>query len=272
MWRPPRWRRYSRRPDPSCYSPRVGGHVFISYSHVADRSYVDRLAAVLTSAGHSVWYDGQLAHGDRWAQVVRHNIDTCAAFIVVMTPDAEQSEWVEREIDEARESSRPILPLLLRGRRFFTLANIQYEDVSTGQLPGPDFMSRLSVVVSSSPVFDVVRPNPSGYVAAFTLTTSGGDVYPDPSPDRVARAARDLSPDNEFVILERADGWFAQVAHGGDAGAQTGGYAVEYQEGSIDQQYRAETGDLDDVVRFLTEYLAGQDDWKNRHTWHRLEL
>jgi hypothetical protein len=244
----------------------VGGHVFISYSHIADRSYVDRLAALLTSAGHSVWYDGQLVHGDRWAQVVRHNIDTCAAFIVVMTPDAEQSEWVEREIDEARETSRPILPLLLRGRRFFTLANIQYEDVSTGELPGPDFMSRLREVASSSSVLPVAAPDASGSVAAFTLTTADGNRYPDPSSDRVARSAEDLSPDNEFVILERADGWFVQVAYGAES------YAMEYQEGSVDQQYGTETSDVNDVVQFLTEYLAGQDTWKSRHTWQHLEL
>jgi len=245
----------------------VGGHVFISYSHIPDRSYVDRLAALLTSAGHSVWYDGQLAHGDRWAQVVRHNIDTCAAFIVVMTPDAEQSEWVEREIDEARETSRPILPLLLRGRRFFTLANIQYEDVSTGELPGPDFMTRLREVASSSSVLEVAPPDASGSVAAFTLTTADGNRYPDPSSDRVARSARDLSPDNEFVILERADGWFVQVAYDGDTG-----YTMEYQEGSLDQQYQTETTDLNDVIGFLSEFLAGQDTWKRHHTWRHLQL
>ena len=54
---------------------------------------------------------------------------------MVMTPDAEHSEWVEREISRAEEMGKPILPLLLKGRPFFGLGHLHYEDVTGGQMP-----------------------------------------------------------------------------------------------------------------------------------------
>ena len=76
----------------------VPGHVFISYRHDDDVPYVQRLTGHLTSEGVSVWFDREIVTGDRWDRVIRLKIDTCAAFVVVMTPRAEESDWVAREI------------------------------------------------------------------------------------------------------------------------------------------------------------------------------
>jgi hypothetical protein len=121
----------------------VSGHVFISYSHQSDTGYVQRLATHLTAAGIDVWFDKEIIHGDRWTRVIREKIDTCSAFVVVMTPDAEKSEWVEIEIAQARQMDRPILPLLLKGQRFFTLATVQYADVTGGAMPTAAFVGLL---------------------------------------------------------------------------------------------------------------------------------
>jgi hypothetical protein len=77
--------------------PGVTGHVFISYSHDEAGPYVERLGAYLTEAGIPVWFDTEIITGHRWAHVIRDQIDTCAAFIVIMTPRADQSGWVNRE-------------------------------------------------------------------------------------------------------------------------------------------------------------------------------
>jgi hypothetical protein len=53
--------------------------VFISYSR-SDRTYVDLLAAHLVQHAIPVWYDYELAAGDRWDKIIRDRIDTCAAF------------------------------------------------------------------------------------------------------------------------------------------------------------------------------------------------
>jgi hypothetical protein len=82
--------------------------------------------------------------------VVRTQVDTCAAFVVVMTPSAEETEWVGREIDQAQQEGRQIRPLLLAGTRFFRLAELQYEDVRDNSMPSGRFIDQLTKRVDGS--------------------------------------------------------------------------------------------------------------------------
>jgi hypothetical protein len=159
--------------------PSVGGHVFISYSRTGDGAYVRQLADHLHENGIPVWYDREIIHGDRWTTVIRDKIDTCVAFVVVMTPDAERSEWVDIEIAEARHADRPILPLLLRGQRFFTLANVQYQDVTDGRMPGPSFTAALRALLPASTPPD--KPGPSDRRVNNGSAPAARDVPPTPS-------------------------------------------------------------------------------------------
>jgi hypothetical protein len=120
----------------------MAGHVFISYSHRDRERYVKRLAGFLRSKNIPVWYDHQVVSGDRWERLIRDQIDTCAVMIVVMTPEADNSDWVNREILRARSRDRPILPLLRSGEPFFSLGNVHYEDVRDGSMPGDSFVQR----------------------------------------------------------------------------------------------------------------------------------
>jgi hypothetical protein len=65
-----------------------------------------------------------------------------------MTPDSEESEWVEREILLAQREGKPIFPLLLRGQENPLLITTQYADVTDGQLPPDGFYRRLGRVVT----------------------------------------------------------------------------------------------------------------------------
>ena len=58
------------------------------------------------------------------------------AVIVVMSPAAEASEWVEREVLEGQRHDRDFLPILLTGERLFLLASSHYFDARDGALPG----------------------------------------------------------------------------------------------------------------------------------------
>lgn len=111
------------------------GSVFISYSHGGDSAYVESLASHLTHAGVPVWFDQEIIVGNRWDHVIKDQIDACVVLIVVMTPQAEASIWVSREINYAEAKMKPIFPLLLRGEPFFRLSNIQYENVTDGCMP-----------------------------------------------------------------------------------------------------------------------------------------
>src|SRR5262249_8747416 len=72
------------------------------------------------------------------------------AIIVVMSPAAESSEWVEREILEAQTQRKTILPLLLQGERWFRLNNYQYDDVRNGQVPNELFLGQVVTLTSGS--------------------------------------------------------------------------------------------------------------------------
>ncbi len=126
-------------------------YVFISYSHAEpDAEYVDRLAAQLTAASVPVWYDRQFGSGDRWDSELRARVDACAALVVVMSPAAEASPWVQLEVGRARNRRRPVHPILLSGTGFARLADIQYETVPPGEtLPSAAFVERLRAALAA---------------------------------------------------------------------------------------------------------------------------
>jgi TIR domain len=129
----------------------VNGHVFISYSGT-DRAYVGRLAAHLAGRNIPVWYDYEIAAGDRLATVIQQQIDTCAAFVVVLTPAAVASEWVHREISYAVHTRKPVLPLrLARCDVPIMLIDRHYEDVTGWRLPDARFLTRLTLLTAPAP-------------------------------------------------------------------------------------------------------------------------
>ncbi len=118
-----------------CGSAVADTDVMISYGR-ADIPYVVRLVTFLEDHGIPVWWDGELPVGQTWNTVLRGHLERCAALIVVMSTDSEQSAWVDREIRWAEDHGRQILPLRLDGTYLFRLTDRQAEDV-TGGVAGP---------------------------------------------------------------------------------------------------------------------------------------
>jgi formylglycine-generating enzyme required for sulfatase activity len=121
--------------------------VFISYAR-EDQIYARKLADSLGQHGLETWMDDRIDFGDRWWWTIVQAIQDSAAFVVVMTPEAEGSEWVERELLLAQREGKPIFPLLLRGQEFPLLITVQYANVTSGQVPPEEFYERLGRVVS----------------------------------------------------------------------------------------------------------------------------
>jgi len=126
------------------------GEIFVSYSR-RDSAYVKELVAFLRAAGLHVWMDDAIPTGGRWDRALQVKIDGCAAFVLVMSPDAEESAWVGEELDRARAKGKPILPLLLAGEVFFGLSRTQYDDVTGARLPGATFVQRLRDLTGAAP-------------------------------------------------------------------------------------------------------------------------
>jgi hypothetical protein len=128
--------------------PSTGRHVFISYSRT-DRSYVDRLDRHLIESGIETWVDRRgIGAGDRWDNTLRDALDACSALVVVMTPRAEESRGVRREILYVEDEGKTIVPLLLEGKRWWSLAEIQYEEVTDGSMPSDEFVEGLRRLMS----------------------------------------------------------------------------------------------------------------------------
>jgi hypothetical protein len=107
-------------------------HIFISYSKT-DVAFARHLRQLLIEAGFGVWMDEkQLAPHEQWWPTIERNIETCAALIVIMSPESRVSRWVQREILYAEKLARPVFPVLLAGDIWPMLAETQYEDMRAG--------------------------------------------------------------------------------------------------------------------------------------------
>lgn len=128
------------------------GHIFISYSH-KDTVYAHKLAENLQRMGFEAWIDERLDYGSQWPQELQKQLDSCSAFIVIMSPRSYESDWVQSELQRARRKSKPIFPLLLEGDEpWLSVESTQYYDVRGEAVPDPEFYSDLKTVMTSTPM------------------------------------------------------------------------------------------------------------------------
>ena len=122
------------------------GYIFVSYSH-EDAVFVSKLVKSLESEGFNAWIDNRIDYGAKWPHVIQEKLDACDAFILVMSPDSYESQWVQNELARAHRKKKPIFPLLLEGREpWLSVEAIQYYDMRNEKLPDEKFFEHLSSV------------------------------------------------------------------------------------------------------------------------------
>lgn len=85
--------------------------IFISYSS-KDREKAEQLSELLASAGLSVWIDeSSIDLSTNWSKEIVQGIDSCKAFIVLLSQYSIGSKNVIREVALAFEKNKKILPL-----------------------------------------------------------------------------------------------------------------------------------------------------------------
>ncbi len=97
----------------------VMGHkrIFVSHSH-QDNDFGKRLVhdvrLALGGREESVWYDasGGLHSGDEWWKVIRQEMEQRPIVIVILSPNAMASEFVNKELDMAVLEGKQIIPVL----------------------------------------------------------------------------------------------------------------------------------------------------------------
>lgn len=116
--------------------------IFLSYSR-KDFKTMRQVKKALTQRGISVWTDENLKPGtDAWKRKIEQKVKLCDAFVVLMSPNAYESIWVQRECTKAQDHSKPIFPLLIGGNSKdhipLELCDIQYIDLQVNRQDGLD--------------------------------------------------------------------------------------------------------------------------------------
>ncbi len=137
-------------------------HVFLSYSH-KDMAIMRRVRDDLRAAELTVWNDENLTPGTpSWKNAIEKAIENTGCLVVLLSPDAKESEWIEREMDYARACGVPILPVLAWGDERnaipFELINVQRVDIRTDYEVG---IQHLAATVRETAASARDLPNPA---------------------------------------------------------------------------------------------------------------
>lgn len=109
--------------------------VFLSHSH-HDREFVVALANMLRRHGIPVWHSQtNIVAAQKWHDEIGAALRRCDWFLIVLTPNAINSMWVQRELLFALRQNRferKIIPVLYQPCNYeefsWTLSNYQIAD------------------------------------------------------------------------------------------------------------------------------------------------
>lgn len=90
-------------------------HVFISYSR-HDTGMMIQIRDRLKGKNIPVWTDESIKTGaPHWQTVIEKAIENAGCVLVILSPDAKESEWVRKEIYYARARNIQVIAVLIRG-------------------------------------------------------------------------------------------------------------------------------------------------------------
>lgn len=119
-------------------------HVFVSYKH-EEEAFAQMLIHQLQAAGFKMWIDTeQLRAGENWREAINYAIKDSFALVLVISPDAQRSEYVTYEWAFAQGAGIKVIPLLLKSttRLHPQLEMLQYLDFTDQARPPWDKLIR----------------------------------------------------------------------------------------------------------------------------------
>jgi len=125
-------------PDPILRNPldkiMTSFDVFLSYAH-KDQHYRKRVHKALEKRGLSVWVDDRgIAPGVAWQEAIQEAIECACCIVVILSPDAKNSRYVNRELSYAGSQGKRIFPVLARGNSKtavpFAVSEIQFVNIA----------------------------------------------------------------------------------------------------------------------------------------------
>ncbi|HLO17050.1 MAG TPA: toll/interleukin-1 receptor domain-containing protein [Anaerolineales bacterium] len=138
------------------------GHIFISYSR-HDLETVDCLVGKIENTGMRVWIDrDDIKAGRTWRAQIVQAIDTCDAFVLMLSSHSAVSDNVRKEIDLAQDSGRTVFimrldsVIKLPAEMRYQLVGLQYIDLQ--KLGMDDAVSQLIDTLREH----IASPRPEG--------------------------------------------------------------------------------------------------------------
>jgi hypothetical protein len=136
-------------------------HVFISYSH-HDSDSASLMREHIKGAGMEVWMsEHSLQLGQEWSKEIDENIRSAFALVVVITPDAKASEYVNYEWSFAVGAGVPVFPVLLKqfpDSPHPRLERFQRLDFRDGRRPWAELITALQKAADAIPPYAVRVP------------------------------------------------------------------------------------------------------------------
>jgi formylglycine-generating enzyme required for sulfatase activity len=122
------------------------GYFFISYDK-RNYHYAYSLARFLRSQGFDLWLKTDLGYGLAWWNSIVEGLQDCSAVILLMSPSAETSEWVHKEVLLALALEKPVIPVLLDGLTWDLFKFLQHWDQRSASMPDDNLLRKLNELV-----------------------------------------------------------------------------------------------------------------------------
>jgi HEAT repeat protein len=182
-------------------------HVFISF-HRSERLFVDQVIDRIENVAHlPTWvYTNRLRAGMFWKPEIDDALQECMAVVVIMTPDAQNSEYIAYEWTYAMGLGKPIIPMLLEPTLLHPkLEALEPIDFTNEPLKWGDFMTRLEAAIAGEeeeePEVELVIPSEARQAI---------DDLADPDPDVRKAAIQTLAHMQEEAVQTAL---FAALSH-----------------------------------------------------------
>jgi len=102
---------------------------FVSYAHT-NKLQVYPIIDTINNMGINIWYDEGIPVSENWKKSIVENLERCSAFLVFITPQIIDSEYVRKEISFALKKKKPFIGVYLKETELpseleFEIADIQ---------------------------------------------------------------------------------------------------------------------------------------------------
>jgi len=126
--------------------------VFASYAH-ADKLDVYPIIDYLNNMNIKIWYDEGIPVSENWKRSIAHNLERCKTFLVFVSPQILNSEYVKKEISFALKKHKPFFAVYLKETTLPTELEFEMADIQAMMkflMPKTEFYSKLKDLLTNS--------------------------------------------------------------------------------------------------------------------------